>query len=89
MLDIEQSIQEKFPSFEGRSPWVKKRTIGLLRKLSHKQEINCFLDKHQDLKGFDFVDQVLEHFNFSYAVSQRDRANIPAQVGSLLWPIIP
>jgi putative hemolysin len=78
MLNIEDAIQEKFPSFEQRSPWVKKPTISLLRKLSHEQEINCFLDIHQDLKGFDFIDQVLEYFNFSYAVSHHDKANIPA-----------
>jgi hypothetical protein len=42
MLNIEDAIQEKFPSFEQRSPWVKKPTISLLRKLSHEQEINCF-----------------------------------------------
>ncbi len=78
MLNIEHAIQEKFPSFEQRSPWVKKPTLGLLRKLTHEQEINNFLETHQDLKGFDFIDQVLDHFNFSYAVSQRDRVNIPA-----------
>lgn len=78
MLNIEQAIQEKFPSFEQRSPWVKKPTIHLLRKLTHEQEVNRFLDTHQDLKGFDFIDQVLDYFNFSYSTSHRDRANIPA-----------
>ena len=78
MLNIEQAIQEKFPNFEHRNPWVKRPTIGLLRKLTHEQEINQFLETHQDLQGFDFIDQVLDYFNFSYAVSHRDRANIPA-----------
>lgn len=59
-------------------PWLKKPSLGLLRKLSHEQEINRFLDKYQGLKGFDFVDQVLEHYNYSYGVSQRYRANISA-----------
>lgn len=78
MLNIEQAIQEKFPRFEHKSPWIKKPTLGLARKLTHEQEINQFLEEHQDLEGFDFVDQVLEHFNFSYALSHRDRKNIPA-----------
>lgn len=78
MLNIERAIQQKFPSFERRSPWIKKPTLGLLRRLSHEQEVNQFLDTHQDLKGFDFIDQVLEHFNFSYSISHRDRSNIPA-----------
>ncbi|MFT7234704.1 MAG: putative hemolysin [Methylophagaceae bacterium] len=78
MLNIENAIQEKFPGFEQRSHWVKKPTISLLKKLTHEQEINHFLESHQDLKGFDFIDQVLDHFNFSYSVSHHDRANIPA-----------
>lgn len=78
MLNIENTLQERFPSFENRSSWVKKPTIDFLRKLTHEQEINHFLERHQDLKGFDFIDQVLDYFNFSYSVSHRDRANIPA-----------
>ena len=78
MLNIEQAIQEKFPNFEQRSPWVKRPTISLLRKLTHEQEINQFLERHQDLQGFDFMDEVLDYFNFNYSVSHRDRTNIPA-----------
>ncbi|MDF1589109.1 MAG: GNAT family N-acetyltransferase [Gammaproteobacteria bacterium] len=78
MLNIEDAIHQKFPSFESKSPWIKKPTISLLRKLSHEQEVNHFLDTHQDLQGFDFVEQVLEHFDFSYAIADRDRKNIPA-----------
>jgi len=78
MLNIESAIQQKFPNFERKSPWIKKATLGLLRKISFEQEVNQFLDIHQDLKGFDFIEQVLEHFKFSYSISHRDRSNIPA-----------
>ncbi|MBL1319893.1 MAG: lysophospholipid acyltransferase family protein [Methylophaga sp.] len=78
MLNIEQAIQQKFPRFEHKSPWIKKPTLAIVRKLSYELEINQFLEEHQDLKGIDFIDQVLEHFNFSYAISHRDRKNIPA-----------
>ena len=78
MLNIENAIHQKFPSFQQKSPWIKKPTLSLLRKISHEQDVNLFLDTHQDLKGFDFIDQVLEYFNFSYSISHRDRSNIPA-----------
>ena len=78
MLNVEQAIQNKFPRFEYRSPWIKKPALNIARKLSHEQDINQFLEKHQDLEGFDFIDQVLEHFNFSYAIPHRDKKNIPA-----------
>jgi putative hemolysin len=78
MLNIEQAVQQKFPRFQYTSPWIKKPTLGFLRKITHEQEVNRFLEQHQDLRGFDFIDQVLDYFNFSYSISHRDRANIPA-----------
>lgn len=78
MLDIENAVKEKFPNFENKSGWIKKPTIGFLRKITHEKEVNAFLDTHQDLKGFDFIEQALEYFNFSYTINHRDRKNIPA-----------
>jgi putative hemolysin len=78
MLNIEQTVQQKFPNFSAKSAWFRKPTLGFLRKITHEQEVNNFLQTHQDLKGFDFIDQVLDHFNFSYSISNRDRNNIPA-----------
>lgn len=78
MLNIEQAVQQKFPRFQHTRPWIKKSTLGFLRKITHEQEVNLFLEQHQDLHGFDFIDQVLDYFNFSYSISHRDRSNIPA-----------
>ncbi len=78
MLNIENAIQQKFPNFQHKSPWIKKPTLNLLRKLSYEHKVNEFLVAHQDLKGFDFIEQVLDHFKFSYSISHRDRNNIPA-----------
>ncbi len=61
-----------------RSPWIKKPAISMLKKLTHEEEVNRFLNKHQHLQGFDFIDQVFDYFNFSYSVSHSDRYNIPA-----------
>jgi putative hemolysin len=78
MLDIENAVKEKFPNFDSKSPWIKKPTIGFLRAITHEREVNEFLDTHQDLKGFDFIEQALDYFHFSYSVNHRDRKNIPA-----------
>lgn len=78
MLNIEQAVQQKFPGFAQQKTWIKKPTLGFLRKLTHEPEVNQFLLQHQNLKGFDFLDQVLDYFNFSYRVSHRERDNIPA-----------
>lgn len=78
MLNIEQAVQQKFPRFEHSKPWFKKSTLGFLRRITHEQEVNRFLELHSQLTGFDFIDEVLDYFNFSYSISNRHRSNIPA-----------
>lgn len=78
MLNIEQAVHQKFPRFQQTRPWIQKSTLGLLRKLTHEQEVNRFLEQNGALRGFGFIDQVLDYFNFSYSISHRDRQNIPA-----------
>ena len=78
MLNIEQAVQQKFPKFEHSKPWIKKSTLSFLRRLTHEQEVNRFLEQHSQLTGFDFIDEVLDYFNFSYSITNRHRNNIPA-----------
>ncbi|MFW1676886.1 GNAT family N-acyltransferase [Pontibacter sp. JAM-7] len=78
VINVEQALLTKYPAFENKPPLMRRSTLYLLRKLVREQEINGFLDQHQDLKGFEFVDKVLEHFNFSYNLSHTDRTNIPS-----------
>ncbi len=79
MLNIEQSVVNKFPGFAERAPIIRNSTLSLLRKITREQEINAFLREHQGQRGIDFIDRIFEYFNFSYSVSQRERNNIPAQ----------
>ena len=78
MLNIEQAVQQKFPKFQQQKPWVRIPTLGFLRKLTHEQEVNHFLQQHTQLEGFDFIAEVLDYFNFSYSITHRHRDNIPA-----------
>ncbi|OUR83468.1 GNAT family N-acetyltransferase [Cycloclasticus sp. 46_120_T64] len=78
MIDVENSLLQKYPRFQRKNRWIKKPTISVLKKLTHEDEVNAFLNRHQHLMGFDFIDQVFDYFNFSYAVSHLDRRNIPA-----------
>ena len=79
MLNIEESIVNKFPGFNQQSPLVRNSTLSILRKLTHEREINAFLQEHQGNRGIDFIDRIFEYFNFSYSVSLRERNHIPAQ----------
>ncbi len=78
MINVEQAVIDKFPSFATKPELIRKPTISLLKRLIHEDEINAFLEKNNDAWGFEFIDRIFEYFDFSYTVSARDRANIPA-----------
>lgn len=79
MLNIEQLVTERYPSFQTVSfRFLLSPMVGMMRLLFHEREINYFLDANHHLNGFAFIEQVLEHFAFGYTLSNRDRCNIPA-----------
>ncbi|SBS39130.1 2-acyl-glycerophospho-ethanolamine acyltransferase [Marinomonas spartinae] len=78
MIEVEQLIANKSPQFFDKSPLITRPTLSFLKRLFHESEVNQFLEKNKDSVGFEFIDRVLDHFNFSYQVSQVDRRNIPA-----------
>ncbi|MEY4588896.1 MAG: hypothetical protein RL497_972 [Pseudomonadota bacterium] len=78
MLDIEQAVAGRFPNFY-KQPFFRKPALRLLKALLRQDAVNDFLHKHQALEGGEFIDAIFDYFDFSYSVSQRDRANIPAE----------
>lgn len=78
MIQVEQMIASKSPHFFDKSPFITRPTLSVLKRLFHESEVNQFLEKNLGCVGFEFIDRVLDHFNFSYQVSQVDRRNIPA-----------
>lgn len=79
MISVEQVVSQRFPSFNTRNPAFRKTVLGTLKFLFRENEFQRFEISYSYLSGFDFVEQVLEYFDFDYQVSERERANIPGQ----------
>ena len=77
MLNIEAAINEKFPELTQKK--TGKLALKLIKSLTHEEEINTFIETHQHLKGFAFLNEVLDYFNFSYKVSSKALSRIPSQ----------
>lgn len=77
-ISVEQVLSSKYPDFADKPSSIRNSTLYLLRRLVREREINSFLANNQHLQGFEFIDQVLDHFNFSYSLDNRARANIPS-----------
>ncbi|WP_114416182.1 lysophospholipid acyltransferase family protein [Marinospirillum perlucidum] len=79
MLNIEKLASDHYPQLDTQPRLIRQPLVALLKDLFHEDEINAFLDQHQDLGPLEFVDQVLERFQFSYQVAAREKQNIPAE----------
>lgn len=78
MLTANDIIEKHYPALS-RRPWLKKPTSIFLRYLLKEREINQFSQSYPHLKGFDFVEQILEYFCFSYSSRDTEKENIPSQ----------
>ena len=78
MIDIEKEIQKKFPNINKKQSFLKKSLFKIAKKIVHEDSINKFLNENSHLKGFEFVDSVLDYFDFDYTVSSTDLENIPS-----------
>ncbi|MDI3325615.1 lysophospholipid acyltransferase family protein [Pontibacterium granulatum] len=78
MINVEKALTNKYPAFVQKPAPVKRSTLFMLRRLIREDEINSFLVQNEDATGFEFIDRVLEYFNFSYTMSNKDRMNIPS-----------
>ena len=80
MLDVDAILKDYFQhADEVNDKPLMKAASSILKKLLHQEEINRFIATHRHLEGLEFNDAVLEHFNFSFQVSSKDRARIPDQ----------
>jgi len=77
MLNIETLTAEHIPGLNGKSPLLRKSLKAILRILFHEKQLQRFQASYPHLEGFDFVDQLLEHFDFSYSLRGDERECIP------------
>lgn len=77
MFNIDEVIFDHYPNI-AEKPWIAKPVSATLQRLLHQQAFHDFECKYPYLKGFEFIEQVLDYFSFSYSTSDRERERIPA-----------
>ena len=78
MIDVQKEIEKKFPKLAKKPNFLSKSVIKIAKKVIHENSINEFLLNNSHLKGFEFVDAVLDYFEFDYSASSNDIQNIPS-----------
>ncbi len=81
MIDAERILQETYPDFK----WGKgnKLAVKAVKKLLHEDDFNDVIRKNRHLRGFSFLDKLLNYFKFNYQVDNDSFNNIPSE-GRLL-----
>ncbi len=78
MFSVDEMLTQHYPKLEEK-PRTYRFMSNILRKLLNEKEFIEFHELYPHLEGIDFVEQVLEYFDFSYSVRDRERANIPSE----------
>ncbi|TCI02145.1 lysophospholipid acyltransferase family protein [Corallincola luteus] len=77
MLSVEKLINEHYPKLQDK-PWLHKPVKAMLRTLLNEQEFIRFSDDYPHLRGLALIEQIFEHFNFTYTVKENERIRIPS-----------
>ena len=77
MVNIQQAISVKYPTITKLPFVIKKPVFSFIKKLIKENEINSFVKAHENAGPFEFIDGVLDYFDFSYKVSSNQIENIP------------
>jgi putative hemolysin len=78
MFSVDGLIENYYPSLGKTNSFTRKQLVSFLRTLFHESEIQQFEKKYSHLTGFDFIDEVLKYFDFTYKISGRDLERIPS-----------
>ncbi len=79
MISIEKALISKKADIFSMPTFLLKPILFFLKKLFKEREINSFLSANSDLNDIEFIEKVLEYFNFSYSVLSHQKENIPAK----------
>ncbi len=77
MIDTGSIIRSKYDKIELFPKIAQDIVINSVKRLIYEEKINSFLKEHEDDAPFDFIEAVLEYFNFSYKFASNQIENIP------------
>lgn len=77
MINTRMIVKSKFKKIDLFPKILQNIAIGSIKRLIHEDTINSFLKEHTEDSAFDFIEAVLEYFDFSYKISSNQIENIP------------
>lgn len=79
MISVEQILEDRFAGLNRRSPIIRNTFLRWMKLLFHEAEFRQFETDHPQLQGLEFVEAVLEYFEFGYTLNPFERERIPKE----------
>lgn len=77
MINVEELVLKKYPKLKNNKI-VKNAISKFSDSIIHQNEINEFVNKNDHLGSYEFIDDVLDYFNFNFTVLDKEIENIPS-----------
>lgn len=77
MIDLQNLIINKYPNIEKIPSFVTFPLFAIAKKLIHQDDINAFIERNGHLSAFEFIEEGLEYFDFTYKYAHNQIENIP------------
>ena len=78
MISAENIIRDEFPKLETRG-MLFKIACGAARFMIREQDFQNFSRDYPHARGFDFIELVMDYFDFDVTIAEQERARIPAR----------
>ena len=78
MVNTESMLRQSYPKLFENPGIVSKSIVEIVRWIVHEKSIHRFMTHHDEKRGMEFIDAVLEHLNISYKTVHRQIENIPS-----------
>lgn len=76
MFTVNEVLTRHYPDL-AQKPMLFKSLKFVLRRLLHERECIQFAEMYPHLQGIEFIEQVLEYFNFTYSTRNAEKERIP------------
>lgn len=78
MIEVEQLLNRNLPALNNHQ-LLHKSALWMLRGLLCEREIKRFAEAYPNLQGVEFVEHVLDFFNFNFTARDSELDNIPTE----------
>lgn len=78
MISVDTLVDNRLPNLSQKHPLLRRTLVSFFRFLCHERAFIQFAERYPHLEGFDFVEQVLNYFDFDYRVFDRELERIPS-----------